>query len=323
MTGLTFVTDNPTGDERAQTRRVTESLFMALVDDRCRVDDVDISVSAAAHLPRPIARSFEQGTVALVRRAIADLGIDRIVTGGGGDNLFCSIQSPAPVADSLLAKRGIRASWSTATNIAELAEASVWTVMRRGWQRARNRRPYRRQPDVDFLSERALAQAGEALRHPWLMAPEGALPGKSIHVGHLVPAQGLIEDADPLEPFPWQQLLMSQPLVETCLRIPTWFWYDRGCNRALARRAFEPDLPRETVWRRTKGSPNSFLIQILEANRDLIRSLLSDGVLSSLGLIDVAAILALLDDPRPQRGHAFARVMQLVDAEVWARNWSV
>jgi asparagine synthase (glutamine-hydrolysing) len=61
--------------------------------------------------------------------------------------------------------------------------------------------------------------------------------------------------------------------------------------------------------------------QILEANRALVRSMLLDGLLADLGVLDRAAIAAILDDPRPAFGHSFARIMQLVDTEVWARGW--
>lgn len=319
--GLTFVTDNPSGDEREPTRRVTDHLGMTLLDDRCRVDDVDVTKSLAAHLPRPIARSFAQGTRLLTERAAAHIGTRTIVDGGAGDNIFCSIQSPAPAADCLIQPSGRRHFWSTTKAIAELGEASVWTVAYRGWQRSRSGRPYRRAPDTSFLTPAALDEAEAALAHPWLHAPPGIPPGKTVHVGLLAPAQGLIEDFDPLDPLAPANILVSQPLIETCLRIPSWLWFDRGCNRAAARHAFAPDLPPETVWRRSKGTPDSFLVEILEANRETIRNMLSDGALAGLGLIDVASIRGELDDPRPPRGHSFARLMQIMDAEAWARGW--
>jgi len=287
----------------------------------CAIADVDIATSAAARLPRPAARSFEQGVQALINRAARDSSAVQIVDGGGGDNVFCTIKSPAPVADCLLGRDGRRYFWRTAASVAELAEASTMTVAWRAWRRARSGRPYRRLPDMTFLAPAVAQQADAALAHPWLQAPPDVLPGKSVHVALLAPAQGLIEDFDPLADVASHPVLVSQPLIETCLRIPSWLWFDQGHNRAAARHAFAPSLPEATAWRRSKGTPDSFLIELLDTHRTTIRAMLGDGVLAGLGLIDTDQVRAALDDPRPVHGAHFARLMHLADIEVWARGW--
>jgi len=319
--GLTFVTSNPTGDERGPARRVADHLGIKLAAGSCAIADVDIATSAAARLPRPAARSFEQGVQALINRAARDSGAIQVVDGGGGDNIFCTIKSPAPVADCLLGRDGRRYFWRTAASVAELAEASMRTVAWRAWRRARSRRPYRRLPDTTFLAPAVAQQADAALAHPWLHAPPDVLPGKSVHVALLAPAQGLIEDFDPLADVASHPVLVSQPLIETCLRIPSWLWFEQGHNRAAARHAFAPSLPEATAWRRSKGTPDSFLIELLDTNRTTIRAMLGDGVLAGLGLIDTDQVRAALDDPRPVHGAHFARLMHLADIEVWARGW--
>jgi len=319
--GLTFVTDAAAGDERRFARAVTDRFGVPLLEGRLAVGDVDLSVSTAAHLPRPLARGFEQCTRKLIAAAAEAAGTSCIVNGGGGDNIFCSLQSAAPVADCLLDPNGKGHFWRVTREVADFTQASVWNVARAAWLRARSGRPFRRDPDLSYLTLQAAADAGGALDHPWLAPAPGTFPGKSAQVALLIGAQAVAEDNDPLSPITSTAVLMAQPLVETCLRIPSWRWFDRGCNRAAARHAFAAELPAEIAWRRTKGTPDSFLIQILDANRALVRETLLDGLLTELGVLDRAAIAAVLDDPRPARGHSFARIMQLVDAEVWARTW--
>jgi asparagine synthase (glutamine-hydrolysing) len=321
FTGLTFVTDNPAGDERRFAHAVTDRFVRPLVEARLAVADVDLTVSAAAHLPRPIARSFEQSIAKLIAAAAAEVGAGFVVNGGGGDNVFCSLQSVAPLADCLLDPIGKGHFWQVARSLAEFTQASVWKVARGAWLRARSGRAYRRDPDLSYLMPEVAGEASTALQHPWLSAPAGTFPGKSAQVALLIGAQGLAEDHDPGSPLPSSPVLVSQPLLETCLRIPSWRWFDRGCNRAAARHAFSDVLPTEIAWRRTKGTPDSFLVQILDANRALVRTMLLDGLLADLGVFDRAAIAAMIDDPRPAHGHAFARIMQLLDVEVWARGW--
>src|SRR3546814_12273659 len=83
---------------------------------------------------------------------------------------------------------------------------------------------------------------------------------------------------------------------------------------------FRSDLPAEVIWRRTKGTPASFVIEIYEQHRPLIRSLLTDGQLAGNGLIDVDTLIQVIADPSPAGGHAFARIIPVPDARVCARS---
>jgi asparagine synthase (glutamine-hydrolysing) len=138
-------------------------------------------------------------------------------------------------------------------------------------------------------------------------------------VALIAAAQSVAEGFDPREALPTCSPLISQPIVEACLKVPTWLWFENGRNRAVARRAFQPLLPSATVQRRSKGAPDCFIADLFDANRALIRQTLLDGVLRQLGLLDVAALEQELDQNSPVRGHDFLRIMQLTDAEVWAR----
>lgn len=320
---LTLTGADAGSDEREPAMRVTQHLSIPLRSAPLLLDAVDITRSASAHLPRPVSRSFSQAVAASTRGAASAFDATMIVDGGAGDNIFCSIRSPAPLADCLLARAGRPHFWPVAATLSELSGASLATLAWRGWARARSRRPYVRQPNVSLLTDTARAYTESALDHPWLRAPPGIPPGKSVQVALLAPAQSVAEDRDPQDHFAADSVLISQPLIETCLKIPTWLWFDRGCNRAAARHAFADALPEATTWRRSKGSPDGFMVALLEHNRAAIRDLLCGGVLADLGLLDVPATLALVEDPRPARGSDFARVLQLADAEVWARSWTI
>ncbi|MGY2736617.1 asparagine synthase-related protein [Sphingomonas sp. UYP23] len=317
---LTVATANPTGDERHFARAVTDRLQCPLVERFGDLARIDLLRSTATDMPRPVARSFEQATLALAAEVSDELGCDAVLDGGGGDNVFNSLQSATPAADCLLDDAGRPHFWPLVSSIAELADTSAWQVAYRAWRRAR--RPdnaYRWKPDLRFLSVAAAQRASEALAHSWCVPPSGTLPGRVAHVAMLIPAQGLAEDGDPFRHRPALSPLVSQPLIETCLRIPSWFWFERGNNRAVARRAFAATLPPDIAWRRSKGTPDSFVVEIFEANRELIRRCLLDGVLAANGVIDNDALATAFDDRRPTRGHDFVRIMQLMDAEIWCR----
>lgn len=323
FTALTLVTDDPAGDERSHAALVTRALGVPLVERYREVSRVSLDRSAAGGLPRPTARSFTQETSRIAAEAASETQSEAIFDGGGGDNIFCSLQSARPAADCLMSSASRGRFWPTAASIAQLAQASIWTVARRALAIKMRRTPgYSWEMDSRFLSSKAKANLTREAPHQWLVAANGALPGKAAHVALIAAAQSVAEGFDPRETIPTFSPLISQPIVEACLRIPTWLWFENGRNRAIARRAFTSVLPAATVNRRSKGAPDCFIADLYDANRALIRQMLMDGVLRQLGILDAAALTKTLDEPLPVRGHEFLRIMQLTDAEAWARCWS-
>src|SRR3546814_13971402 len=75
--------------------------------------------------------------------------------------------------------------------IGSLAETSIWTVAGRAWRRARRGPRYRWKPDLRFLSSAGTALAHGAVAHPWLDAPDDALPGKAARIALIAAEQGL------------------------------------------------------------------------------------------------------------------------------------
>jgi asparagine synthase (glutamine-hydrolysing) len=320
---LTLVTPEATGDERDYARRTSEAVGAALTEAYRDVSRIDIGYSGARHLPRPTVRTFSQESNRLALELVRETGASAIFNGAGGDNIFCSLQSSGPAADRLLTTGPGAAFLRTAGDISELAPASLWAVASDAVRRAWLGKPaLRHVQDLSFLSRRAQAAAGTTTLHPWLILPPRALPGKAMHVRLIAFAQSYVENLDPQDPLPIVSPLLSQPLVETCLAIPSWLWFEGGQNRVVARRAFAKDLPEEIIWRRSKGTPDSFVARIFETHRAAIRTLIADGELARQDIIDLPAVLSVLDDPRPAQGNAFRRVLQLADVEAWAGAWS-
>ena len=89
--------------------------------------------------------------------------------------------------------------------------------------------------------------------HPLLRHPRGAPSGKLWHAHQIsqpfdfYDPLGREGDAERLSP------LFSQPVMELCLRIPTYVLTHGGWDRAVARRAFYHDLPPQIRNRRNKG----------------------------------------------------------------------
>lgn len=154
------------------------------------------------------------------------------------------------------------------------------------------------------------------------MPPKNIGPGKAAHVALLAPAQAAAEQGPrSYGGLSWFSPLVCQPVVETVLGLPIWCWFAPGLNRAAARMAFQDDLPPALIERRTKGTPAGFVNDLFEKHRAEVRTMLLDGRLAGMGILDLDKLRKALDDPAPARDLQFARIMELVDAEAWARSW--
>lgn len=314
---LTFRPGGAGGDESDYARTVASHVSVPWHEVRPDPDRVDPQRSASSHLPRPNERlfyqEFDRAGVALAR----EIGAAAILHGGGGDNLFYGHPSVAPVADCLLRANG--RFRSSAAALADLTGTSLWRVMALALGRSlRKKRPL----DRASLRLRFLAPGTEVpdRLHAWEDPPAGILPGRASHAALLAHTLSLVEAADPLRPIPNVPVLLSQPLLETCLEMPTDLWFAPGRNRAIAREAFARDLPSTILDRRSKGTPDAFVATIFERKRIEIRTLLLDGELAAHGLLNRPLLASVLDDPAPSRGYDFARILELVDAEAWVRG---
>lgn len=318
-TCLTLVTSGPSGDERVYAREVSQKLNLPLVERLLEKEQVDLGRSAGARFPRPTVRAFAQAGDAHGLALAEAEGADAFFNGGGGDNVFCYLQSGAPAADQMLVE-GI--GWKTIRTIADmsrLASASMWSVAQSGLKKRWARHAgYHWPVDLSFLIDDAKEEVDEARRHPWLDVPAGALPGTASHIALLLRIQNHLDSERGFH-MPVISPLLSQPIVELCLQVPSWLWFRGGRNRSIARQAFADRLPPSLVTRLAKGTPDSFVASLFVQHRSMIAEMLSEGTLAEQGLLDVKRIKASID------GHGldtdFWRLMRLVDIEAWARSW--
>jgi asparagine synthase (glutamine-hydrolysing) len=114
--------------------------------------------------------------------------------------------------------------------------------------------------------------------------------------------------------------LLSQPLLELCLALPTWVLTHGGRGRALARRAFARELPREIATRQSKGGMEEHVTAILQRNLPLVRSLLLDGLLVRQGLLDRRKVEATLAGQLSVRDRSVGEIHHHVAIEAWLRQ---
>ncbi|MGN6424314.1 MAG: asparagine synthase-related protein [Asticcacaulis sp.] len=242
---------------------------------------------------------------------------DGFYNGNGGDSIFCKLNTAGPVSDALLSHGLGRQTFRATLDLAQLHGVTVWEAVGLALKKAL-RLPRLTTPCLDGLSWDA--RCLPVPRSMWQKGMSGCLPGKIDHVrsilGSLRPAPAARERAAP-EIF---QPLVSQPVIETCLRIPTWLWIEGRQDRAVVRHAFSDILPSDIVARRSKGDFSALNQSIAERLYSQVRSTLLDGWLIREGLLDRADIERRLSLPVAEHGRGFHRLLQLAQADMWSRR---
>lgn len=258
-----------------------------------------------------------------VVRQMVDRSATAFFTGAGGDNVFYNTRSVRPVVDRYLAAPTASGLLATLRDIAQVTEASIWEVARRAIAIPRRRGPkYNWHFNSQFLHPSWIERLiREKPSHSWLDAPMGALPGKCGHVAMITRAQHYMHGHDRRLHFTEIAPLLSQPVVETALAIPSWMACEGGVDRSAARRAFAPKLPPNIIRRRMKGGPDAFAMEILRSNYDLVRDRLLAGQLAANGIIDKQELEAALVRDQMTLGTNYVRILLLLDTEAWIETW--
>ncbi|MBV8501562.1 MAG: hypothetical protein JO006_07585 [Paucibacter sp.] len=322
--GLNYYSAGSDSDERHYARltaaKVGRDLLERERDPDFRVD----RVLEAARMPDPVRyvgwmNAATDAKVASAHRASA------MITGAGGDSLFYEFPRWWPAAD-YLHMNGVNAGFATvAMDAARLGKVSVWRAIslavKDRWRPS--------------LSERSFVGRGTLLS-PDLVQPRDRQrfdhPGldktDDLPIGKYMQTLALMQPLGYYDPFERDRApeivnpLFSQPLVELCLRLPTFLLAQGGRGRALARRAFAADLPPQIINRRSKGGLEEHVRAVLLSNIDFVRTTLLQGQLAARQMIDRPTIEALLSGEPTALAGPNSQLHALVAVEAWLARWS-
>ena len=333
VTCLNYFTTGPNEDERHYARLMAQRAGVELVERE--LDPRGVRLEEILKLrcsPRPWFYLYELEHGRFEGDLAAQHGADGLFSGAGGDGVFYQARADLAVTDYLYEHGFDRGLLATAVDAARIARKSVWSLL---WQAARTRvlepewdpiamaKPLARTIVTREVVE--LAKGNKTLTHPWLTPANtrGVSPGILWHIMSLSMAPAYYSSFVATD-YPERTLpLLSQPLVELCLRIPTYVLIRSGRDRALARRAFEPDLPAEIIRRYAKGRADHHSRNILDGNLDFVRELLLDGMLVQKGFLDRANLEMYLTRNRSPADFQYNEILQEhVCTEAWLRSWT-
>ena len=264
-----------------------------------------VQISADRRLPEPMTHKLTaRPQRTFVSPEIADLISDdrdylgeAFFTGEGGDHLLHNSRTPLVFADHLFNHGITRATLHQLLCSARLSEHSAWQV-------ASQALPYLFRNGGSRLSSEDLPAAKSA---------------QVRRLSHLIHVRDILDNAQGRRIV---HPLISQPLVELCLRLPTYLLSLNGVSRGLAREAFRGTIPESIRTRMSKGKATRHAIQLIRANRFSIGEALLDGELVRRGLLQTSVIEDFLREDSFRFRELGRRMLVYYAIEAWLSRWT-
>jgi asparagine synthase (glutamine-hydrolysing) len=256
-------------------------------------------------------------------------GAESVFFGQLGDQLFCRSTGLLSVVDSAWSNGMGRQLLEAASDVCRITGAGIWAELIRGatqgyltrrrmpafWKRRITARPQGHR----FISDDALREHECWYFSDWMRSIDNLPVGKLRQIAEVAAAQAYYAEFGAPDEPEWMMPLACQPLMELCLRTPTYLHITGGWERSVERHAFAKDVPTDVIWRRTKGSTARQRENVFRKNRLFISSMLLDGLLMKRGLLRREAVEKYLrDDIVPLNS---PELIQSLKIECWLQVW--
>lgn len=287
---INYFTKSPQGEERFYSRQSANKAGVPLTESELDYRKVDISkIFCSNKLARPHGFFDCIGLTGDVLNLVSEKNADAIFYGIGGDNVF--FQPPFNIgALDYVHNNGFGRDtlkvWMEASRYGRksLPKTLASMISERVFPA----------PCYDYVFDLIFDQEPspfinpnlESIHkykkylHPLLLPHDNVAKGKYLHI--LMSALFSIEHYDHWDNEYLAErvnVYLTQPIIEACMRIPSWVLTSGGIDRGLARIAFRQDLPLDVVARRSKSTPGPFYTDVYANSIDLIRETLLDGAL--------------------------------------------
>ncbi|THF64870.1 asparagine synthase [Pseudothauera nasutitermitis] len=316
----TLTTSTPGADEREYAALVADMLGAELLSTQLQYDYAQFEFPLPQRFVTPVIGPLQYAIDRVMMETADQYGVTSYFSGAGGDTVFCYQTSAAPAADAFLGA-GISTGIRTIQDISMFHQCTYWKAGRLTFRKLFQRQDKLYDIDRTLLSKHIPLPTTE--QHPWLSPPnEEALIGDRQRIFELSATHFFRDSCLRATTRRFRMPLLSQPVIEACLRAPSWMWFSGGQNRAVARHAFADELPPRILARKSKGSFTSYLGALYRRRRGEMLHFLLNGVLQSQNLLDAGALRTLTQSQSTSDGDTVLRVLQLCTLENWVRQQS-
>jgi asparagine synthase (glutamine-hydrolysing) len=324
VTCFNYFTDLTTGDERLYARAVAEKYKLELVECPVTVAQRSLTLQLSeACVATPAVLGFLPESEDAKRELLQNRNAGAVFSGQGGDHLFQHGKNVLVAAEFLFRYGVCVPLLRVIAETSRLSDESIWFILRTALRYGLLRRrfdPYAIfQPPSILAASARHALSIDAYVHPWVLIAQTLPASKVKLIFDLIDCQLFY-----LRPYPCADQihpLISQPIIECCIQIPSHIMSFRGVSRGLIREAFRDRLPARIVDRKTKGATTNYFSRLLIENIATVRELLIPGRLAAEGLLDRKVLERELSEGNLIRGAELRSILNAVRAEAWLRAW--
>ena len=270
-------------DERSFTRVMADWAGTGLHEVLYDLGAVDLSSLYSTELPViPMRNSDCSSAAANLRELAQSSGSQALTFGVGGDNVFFALRHVVQAFDFAREHALGRSYLWIALCAARYGKMSLWRTI--GGMIAERIRP--RDPLFHVLN---CAFQNVEYQDPW--NPRSELVS-------LIP-------------------LLSQPVVEQCLRIPTWALALGGVDRGLARSAFAGAMPDTVRLRTTKSFPDALYETLIDRDMTYITEVVLEGRMVAEKIVRRDRLETALRERDGPEGICASTLLELFNQEKW------
>jgi len=325
--GVTYCHESTLIDESHFARLVAQQSGIELLEIHLKPKGLTLDFYHRLRiLPFPLRCSYNADRRKRELSIAAQYGLTAAYYGNGGDGVLFrhlhNVTAQDYAIDNGIGSEFLRFSLLSA----RMCDTTIWSALWAGLK-ARLFKPTPTTIDPDDplilwginknLVEKGIYRKNSFL--PWEEERHKLLPGKNSQIDVIAATDiyfPFLEGEDFIETI---SPIMSQPVVELCLTLPSYILTYDGRDRGLARKAFEDLLPRPIRLRRFKSGGSPYYVDLFNNNRDFIEDFLLNGELSSRGFLDTDSIAAMVRSSSGGEEEHYVRLEQLCTVEAWVR----
>lgn len=320
-----YFTESAKGDERHFAREAASRVGAELIETPIRSFARPVEgMFDSTKLATPTLMRLIPEVEAVREQLINERGIEAVFSGQGGDHFFQRTKT-ALIAAEYAYRHGLRPHiFNVITDTARLTGRSAWSVMAAAVKSGIFRQhedPYEQlepPPLVSDVTRDAIDR--NRIRHSWISSSKHLPGSKILQTFNVIDSQKFYRTrcqfADIVHP------LISQPIIEVCLQIPSYILTYGGIDRALVRDGFADMISSRIRSRTGKGATTSYINGLLVRNLPSLRKYLLGGILVAEGILDKKRIETKLSEGELVRDpNLLFPTLNAIRAEAWLRSW--
>ncbi|MND52857.1 Asparagine synthase [compost metagenome] len=321
LNALNISFESVVGDELKYAQELCEKYNISLhvfklIDPKINLKR-SLSVFPYQHRPLKYGLGFE--CLEEEELLLKDKKVEAIFSGCGGDVLFQNMNSIF-ITQDYYRDHGLKGLFNISRRIAELTDRTVWDIFTKSiTNKYFQGRKYLYEGSVNkelINSKYSLIINNDYVSHPWHHSISNVSNGKKFQIAGLVDTENFYTYRKTSEYVDIVHPLLSQPIIELCLSIPSYILTPNLINRGLLRNAFKSYLPNSTYLRRSKGKIGNFYDELIKYNYEDICSTLNEGNLINSEILSKEWL-----DQNMKKGMADQNIrmqlFQLMTTETW------